>query len=772
MTLRQLNAAVAGAPALASRMPARLPLGEAGPVIGLLRTDGGVLRQATRAVLALVNTDAQLQLSVSGAAVLTAAGGAFGVFTDSDGACLAPESLVSLPPGSSRLFAAQAHPAVPVGGRAVAAAATTAAAGARLAIENPQPCVDEGRHAVKATAGAVIAVTADVVFDGHDKIAAALRWRVPGAEDWREAAMRPLGNDSWTAEMPLAGMGRHEYVVLAWKDRWATFHDELTKKSAVGLRVTLELAEGEAVVREAAAQAAGGTAGAALRDTLAGLTGLDEAARTKALLAPALAALMRQADPRPFKVETPAILVDAERALASYASWYEIFPRSMSDDPARHGNFADVERHLPRIRDMGFDVLYFPPISPIGRTNRKGRNNTLTPAADDPGSPYAVGSPEGGHDALHPELGTLADFQHLQQAASAQGLELAIDFAIQCSPDHPWLKQHRGWFDYRPDGTIRYAENPPKRYEDIVNVDFYAEDAVPGLWVALCDVVLFWCEQGIRIFRVDNPHTKPFPFWEWMIREVRTRYPEAMFLAEAFTRPKIMYRLAKVGFSQSYTYFTWRDEKAELEEYLTELDAAPARHIFRPHFFVNTPDINPVFLQGSGRGGFLIRAALAGTLSGLFGVYCGFELCEAAAVPGKEEYLDSEKYQLRAWDWNRPGNIVAEITALNSIRRRNPALQTHLGVSFLAAANDQVLFYEKATPDRSNVVLVAVSLDPHHAQEADIALPLWSWRIPEDGGLVMDDLLAGTSAVWHGPNHRVRLTPEQPYAIWRAQPAA
>ncbi len=772
--LRRLNAAIAGEAALAARLPARLPTGEAGPVISLLRMDGAELRHAKRAALAVVNTDMQLQLGVKGAALLTAAGGAFGPFTDAKGVCLSPESLVHLAPGGTRLFTAERREAPQKPSRAAPASATRAASAPRLAIEDPQPCVDGGRHPVKATAGEVVTVTADVVFDGHDKIAAALRWRAPGSEAWREVAMRPLGNDVWTADMPLGCMGLHEYMVLAWKDLWATFHDELTKKSAVGLRVTLELAEGEALVRaaqERKADPASGTLGGALRDKLAALAGLDEAGRTRALLAPDLAELMRAADERPFKVESPAIPVDAERALASYASWYEIFPRSMSDDPARHGTFADVERHLPRIRDMGFDVLYFPPISPIGRINRKGRNNTLTPAPDDPGSPYAVGSPEGGHDALHPELGTLADFQHLQQAAAAHGLELAIDFAIQCSPDHPWLKQHRGWFDYRPDGSIRYAENPPKKYEDIVNVDFYAEDAVPGLWVALCDVVLWWCEQGIRIFRVDNPHTKPFPFWEWMIREVRTRYPEAMFLAEAFTRPKIMYRLAKVGFSQSYTYFTWRNEKAELEEYLDELNEAPARHVFRPHFFVNTPDINPVFLQGSGRGGFLIRAALASTLSGLFGVYCGFELCEAAAVPGKEEYLDSEKYQLRAWDWNRPGNIVAEITALNRMRRRNPALQTHLGVRFLPAANDRVLFYEKATPDRSNVVLVAVSLDPHHPQEADIALPLWSWRIPDEGALVMDDLLAGTSAVWQGKHHRVRLTPEQPYAIWRAQPA-
>ncbi len=764
---RMLNAALSAEPAMAARLVPRLPCGDAGPVLGVLRRPGAA---GGRAVLGLVNTDPVRTLPVHGGAVLAASGGAFGAFQDASGEAFGPASVVELAPGQARLFTAGTLPVPGVAPRAAMEAARQAAGTPRLAIEAPSPCVDGGRFPVKAVAGELVAVEADIVFDGHEKIAAALRWRGPREREgrdgvWREVAMRPLGNDRWTAEMPLSALGRHEYVVLAWRDRFETFRDELQKKHTAKLKVTLELAEGEALVKEAAGRDAG------LGSVLAQMAGKSDAERVRLLLEPALAGLMAAADSRPFKVETAPIPVDAERELVRFASWYEVFPRSMSDDENRHGTFADVERHLPRIRDMGFDVLYFPPISPIGRVNRKGRNNTLTPAADDPGSPYAVGSADGGHDALHPELGTLEDFRHLCHAAAAHGLELAIDFAIQCSPDHPWLKQHRGWFDWRPDGSIKYAENPPKRYEDIVNVDFYAADAVPGLWTALCDVVLFWCEQGVRVFRVDNPHTKPFPFWEWMIGAVRRRYPDAMFLAEAFTRPKVMYRLAKIGFSQSYTYFTWRNEKAELEDYLTELNLPPVSYFFRPHFFVNTPDINPVFLQGSGRPGFLIRAALAATLSGLFGVYNGFELCEAAAVPGKEEYLDSEKYQLRAWDWNRPGNITAEITALNRMRRRNPALQTHLGVTFLPAANDLVTFYEKATADRSNVVLVAVSLDPRAAQEADIELPLWRWRLPEGASLEMDDLVAGGTAVWTGSRHRVRLTPERPYAIWRARPA-
>jgi len=427
---------------------------------------------------------------------------------------------------------------------------------------------------------------------------------------------------------------------------------------------------------------------------------------------------------------------------------------------------------LPRVRAMGFDVLYFPPIHPIGRTNRKGANNTLTPSETDPGSPYAIGSAEGGHDALHPELGNFDDFHHLIDAAAAHGLEIAIDFAIQCSPDHPWLKEHKDWFEWRPDGSIRYAENPPKKYQDIVNVDFYAAGAIPGLWVALAECVLFWCRHGIRLFRVDNPHTKPFPFWQWMIGEVRSRYPDAVFLAEAFTRPKVMYRLAKVGFSQSYSYFTWRESKREMEAYLTELSAPGPREYFRPHFFVNTPDINPVYLQGAPRSAYVIRAALAATLSGLWGVYNGFELCEGTPVPGREEYLDSEKYQIRAWDWDRPGNIVAEITALNRIRRLNPALRTHLDPAFLPAGNAAVTVFEKATANRANVVVTAISFDPNQPQETGFEFPFWLWGVAEQAAFDVENLVTGERTTWRGRDQYVRLTPDAPYAVWRIRPAA
>jgi starch synthase (maltosyl-transferring) len=732
---------------------ARLLSGSGQAVTALLRTDAADPRQARQAALFLLNFD-EVPAAVHGAAVLPGAGSFGPWLSEAPGAAFDPASTLTLPPGTVLAFTA---PALPPPRPQPAGGAEQAARRPRLAIEAPSPCVDAGRFPSRRTVGDVVEVEADVIADGHDKLAVMLHWRGPDEADWHEVPMRLLVNDRWAAAFPLRQLGVHHYRIHAWRDAYATFADELAKKHAAGVSIALELQEGALLLAQAKARAAP-TTKAALAQIVRSLGQQDADTRRQTLLSPEVAGLMAGADDRPLAAMLDPIPVQAERVAAGFAAWYEVFPRSMSDDPDRHGTFADVERHLPRVRDMGFDVLYFPPIHPIGRTNRKGPNNSLTPGPDDPGSPYAIGSPDGGHDALHPELGTIEDFQHLRAAAAEHGLELAIDFAIQCSPDHPWLKQHRGWFNWRPDGSIRYAENPPKKYEDIVNVDFYAPGAVPGLWNELRDVVLYWAGQGVRLFRVDNPHTKPLPFWEWMIVEVQARYPDAIFLAEAFTRPKVMYRLAKVGFSQSYTYFTWRNTKAEFQEYLTELTQGPPREFFRPNFFVNTPDINPVFLQTSGRPGFLIRAALAATLSGLWGVYNGFELCEGTPIPGKEEYLDSEKYQLRAWDWNRPGNITAEITQLNAIRRLNPALHSHLGVTFLPASGDQVLFFEKATKDRSNVLLIAISMDPRFAQYAELGIP---------AAYDVTDLLQGRQFRWTDRTQRITLTPDRPYAIWR-----
>ncbi|GAA5234149.1 alpha-1,4-glucan--maltose-1-phosphate maltosyltransferase [Verticiella sediminum] len=625
----------------------------------------------------------------------------------------------------------------------------------RIAIQDIRPSTEDPTHLVKRVVGEALVVHANIFMDGHDVLAARLLWRAADEDGWHAEPMVALGNDAWRGSFTPERIGRHEYTVQAWRDVFGTYRSELAKKHAAGIDVSLEVIEGRQLLERAGVPH-------------------GEDIDAQALLGAEVGAAMAKADLREFEhTHLPAQALAVERRAARFASWYEMFPRSQSGDPQRHGTFRDVIERLPYVRDMGFDVLYFPPIHPIGRTNRKGRNNSLKAGPDDPGSPYAIGGEAGGHDAIHPELGTLDDFRALVKAAAEHDLEIALDFAVQCSPDHPWLREHPEWFSWRPDGSMRYAENPPKKYEDIVNVDYYGKPGkrrISGnaaLWLALRDVVLFWCDEGVRTFRVDNPHTKPLPFWQWMIAEVQARYPDAIFLSEAFTRPNMMYRLAKIGFSQSYTYFTWRNDKREMTEYLEEIANPPVADVFRPNFFVNTPDINPYFLQTSGRGGYLIRAALATTLSGLWGMYNGFELCEGAPVPGKEEYLDSEKYEVRAWDWERPGNIRAEIAALNRIRRANPALHTHRGVQFLGADNEQVLYFCKATPERDNVLLIAISMDPHAPQGATIEVPLWQFGLPDDGRLRVHDLLHENRYDWHGKYQRVDLHPDAPYAIFR-----
>ncbi|SDP99179.1 alpha-1,4-glucan--maltose-1-phosphate maltosyltransferase [Ectopseudomonas guguanensis] len=648
---------------------------------------------------------------------------------------------------------------------------THAIAQPRLAIEAVQPIVEGGRFASKCLCGRPLPVSAVIFSDGHEQLAADLLWRASGAASWQRAPMQALGNDRWSATLLIEQMGRGEFAIEAWLDVYASFRQELVKKLGAGVPVDLELQEGAQLVRRIAAQAP-----QQVQPELAALIERMEAAQSQAereavLIDPAVNELMRRAEYRPHLLRTPNYPLDVERGLAEFASWYELFPRSLGDE-RRHGTFADVHARVPEIARMGFDVLYFPPIHPIGRTHRKGPNNSLKAGPDDPGSPYAIGSEEGGHEAVHPQLGSLEDFRQLVRVAREHGLEVALDFAVQCSPDHPWLKQHPGWFSWRPDGSIRHAENPPKKYEDIVNVEFYAEDAMPDLWLALRDVVLGWVEQGVTLFRVDNPHTKPMPFWEWLIADVRARHPEVIFLSEAFTRPAMMARLGKLGFSQSYTYFTWRNTKAELQAYFTELNQPPWRDCYRPNFFVNTPDINPFFLQRNGRPGFLIRAALATMGSGLWGMYSGFELCEAEPVPGKEEYFDSEKYQLRPRDYQGPGNINAEIARLNQIRRENPALQTHLGFQAYTAWNDNILYFGKRTADLSNFILVAISLDPHHAQEAHFELPLWELGLPDDADLHGEDLMNGHRWTWHGKVQWMRIEPwHLPFGIWRIQTA-
>ncbi|HEX8695505.1 MAG TPA: alpha-1,4-glucan--maltose-1-phosphate maltosyltransferase [Longimicrobium sp.] len=667
----------------------------------------------------------------------------------------------------------------------------------KVVIECVQPELDCGRYAVKREVGDVVEVSADIFKEGHDAIAAAVRYRPEDEKRWRETRMRFFDNDRWKGAFLVDRNCRWLFTVVAWTDWFGTWQSDLRKKYDAGQNVVLELFEGAQLIATSAAQAPepdaarlrafleeilGAEGGGVVHlheldekfEALAGAleTGGDRtlADRVAAALDPELLALMEAHPIRSDLTEYDRVLpVQVDRVAARFAAWYELFPRSMSDDPGRHGTFRDVIAKLPYVRDMGFDVLYFPPIHPIGLQFRKGKNNTLGAGPDQPGSPYAIGGEAGGHRDVHPELGTLDDFRDLVAAAHAHGLEIALDFAIQVSPDHPYAKEHPGWFYVRPDGTIKYAENPPKKYQDIYPLNFYGDDW-EGQWREWRDVILFWVEQGVKTFRVDNPHTKPVQFWEWMIREVQRDHPEVIFLSEAFTRPKMMKALAKAGFTQSYTYFTWRNFKGELAEYFTELTQSPMREYFRGNLFPNTPDILPEFLQRGGRPAFVIRAVLAATLSSVYGIYSGFELCENTPLaPGKEEYLDSEKYEIKAWDWDRPGNIRPLVTRLNEIRRQNPALQEYDNLRFYPADGDDVLFYGKMLPDRTSMVFVAVNLDPFATHETVLHFPLAEMGIGWHDPWEVEELLTGQRFFWHGADQWIRLENEWPARVFRVR---
>jgi starch synthase (maltosyl-transferring) len=579
-----------------------------------------------------------------------------------------------------------------------------------------------------------------------------------------------LENDRWRATVVFGENRLYEFTVCAWLSPYATWRARALKRHAAGLDIALDLEEGRRQLQVAALSGLAGPVDLVeLEHVLASLDTLPgNGQRLTLLCSEAAAVTMRRAGVRANLCHSDRVLeIFADRKAAAFSAWYELFPRSQSGDCVRHGRFDDVIARLPYVRDLGFDVLYFPPIHPIGKTSRKGRNNCLKAEAGDVGSPYAIGSADGGHDALHPQLGNFEDFDRLVAAAWRHGLEVAIDFAIQCSPDHPWIKTHPEWFDWRGDGSIICAENPPKTYEDIVNVHFYC-GAIPSLWYTLRDVVLFWIGHGVKIFRVDNPHTKPFPFWEWLIGEIRSNHPEVIFLAEAFTRPKIMNRLAKLGFTQSYSYFIWRNSKREIEQYLTELTQQECRNYLRPNFFANTPDINPVYLQQSGRPGFQTRLILAATLGGNYGIYNGFEISDASAVAGKEEYLNSEKYEIRAWDMDQPGNIQWDIRFLNGLRRNHKALQDFTSLAFYNAWNDNVIYYGKRTADLADFLLFHVCLDPHSPQGTDFEVPLWEFGLADDASIEVEDMVTGRRFHWHGKVQHIHLDPSyRPYAVWR-----
>jgi len=643
----------------------------------------------------------------------------------------------------------------------------------RIAIEGISPEIDGGRFPSKAVVDHPVLIEADVFGDGHESIDAAVLYRAAGSDAWLEQPLMFFENDRWHAHIAFPENRLYQFTIIAWRDLFGTWRKEIGKKHAAGLDISLELEEGRRLLDAAQlSERASPADKQELSSVLAAFTALGDAPERLELLGSnAVTELMQRAAVRTNLSQYERILeIFVDRKIAATGAWYCMFPRSQSGDPERHGTFDDVITKLPYVRDLGFDVLYFTPIHPIGQANKKGKNNSLTPTPDDPGSPYAIGSADGGHEAIEPKLGTFADFDRLVAAAAEHNLEIALDFAIQCSPDHPWIKSHPEWFDWRPDGTIKYAENPPKKYEDIVNVHFY-RDAIPGIWYALRDIVLLWVDHGVKIFRVDNPHTKPFPFWEWMIGEVRAKHPDVIFLSEAFTRPKVMKRLAKVGFAQSYSYFTWRNLKWEIEQYLTELTTEESRHFMRPNFFTTTHDINPRYLQTSGRPGFQTRLVLGATLASTYGIYNGFEICEAEPVPGKEEYLNSEKYEIRAWDMDKPDNIKWDIAFINRLRREHKALQQFTNLEFYQAWNDNIMTYGKWTDDLSDFLLFHVCLDPHNEQGADFELPLWKLGLPDDASIEVEDMVSGQHFTLHGKYQHIHLNPfYKPYAIWRLIP--
>jgi starch synthase (maltosyl-transferring) len=632
----------------------------------------------------------------------------------------------------------------------------------RVVIESVRPQVDCGRFSIKRVAGETVVVEADVFADGHDQVACQLLY-------WREKETAPqslpmalVGNDRWRGEFQVLTVGRYEYTVEGWIDRFATWRNDLIKRIAAGQDVHIELLIGAQIIEDAAARATGEDADLFRRSVKRLRDKNDKESRENAALDVELLHAVERYPERHLVTQYEkrlAVVVDREKA--RFSTWYEVFPRSCSTEPGRHGTFRDCEARLPYIASMGFDVVYLPPIHPIGQTFRKGKNNSVSAQPDDVGSPWAIGSSEGGHTSVHPQLGTLEEFKHFISAAKGHGLEVALDIAFQCTPDHPYVKEHRQWFRTRPDGTIQYAENPPKLYQDIFPLDFEGPEW-HSLWIELRDVVLYWLKQGVRIFRVDNPHTKPFSFWEWLIREIKENDPEALFLAEAFTRPHVMYRLAKAGFSQSYTYFSWRNAKQELTDYFNELTHTDLREYFRPNLWPNTPDILPEFLQVGGRPAFMIRFILAATLGASYGIYGpAFELCENTPYqPGSEEYLNSEKYELKHRDLDASWSLKDLITRINRIRKQNPALQSNRNLRFHNTDNASLICYSKTTVDLSNIIVVVVNLDSFHAQSAWIDLDLHSLGLDSDHAYEVHDLLGEGRYLWQGARNYVELLPE------------
>lgn len=638
-----------------------------------------------------------------------------------------------------------------------------------ILIEDVRPQIDCGRYPVKREVGDRVDVSADIFRDGHDAIAAALQYRTRDESTWREEEMRFIDNDRWGASFKVNENTTYHYRIEAFPHHVDSWQDEIDKKLRAGLDVASELLEGFQLFDEIASRASG--------DDLAVIDDALAAARSPASQQAAVD-ILREAKvrnaarrnlSRAGRAVTAELDVTVDRIAARFAAWYSMFPRSAGTVAGQSATFQDVENQLPRIAGMGFDVLYFTPIHPISTSKRKGRNNSLISVEGDPGVPYAIGSDEGGHDAIHPDLGTLDDFRHLVDEAARYSMEIALDVALQGSPEHPWLKEHPDWFYIRPDGTIKFGENPPKKYEDMYPLNFQS-DSWREIWDEMLRIILFWVDHGVKTFRVDNPHTKPTAFWEWLISEVHREHPEVIFLSEAFTRPKVMKALAKAGFAQSYTYFTWRNFKQELREYGEELTQTEMKDFFRANFFTNTHDILPPILQEGGPAAFKFRLVLAATMSPAYGIYSGYELCENTPVPGREEYLNSEKYEYKVWDWDRPGNITDYVSQVNAIRRDHPALHEYENLRFVETSDDNVLAYYKATEDLTDIVLVIVNLDPFHTHESMVSLPLAPIGVDPDGQVRAHELLSNETFLWTGSEQHVRLDPNHnPSMIFRIQ---
>jgi starch synthase (maltosyl-transferring) len=648
----------------------------------------------------------------------------------------------------------------------------------RVCIENITPQVDCGRFPAKRTIGESVAVEADVFTDGHDAVAATLFYRHESTTEWHAVPMSPLGNDRWRGHFTVQTLGRYLFTIAGWVDHLESWRLGLAKKYEAGHDIELDLRQG-AVLARAVAERIKENEGRALNDWANGVADPVRDKEERVMLAQSEAIhqlARRRPDPQTVARQEPPLAIEVERERARYSTWYELFPRSAGRTPGQHGTFADVEALLPEISAMGFDVLYMPPIHPIGSTERKGPNNNPKSAEGDPGSPWAIGATTGGHKAILPELGTLEDFKRLLVKAGERGIEIALDIAFQCTPDHPYVREHPEWFLKRPDGSIQYAENPPKKYQDIYPFWFETPDW-KGLWTELKSIFEYWIAQGVRIFRVDNPHTKSLAFWEWVITEIRRAQPDVIFLAEAFTRPKVMYRLAKAGFTQSYNYFPWRNSKRELEAYFTELTTRPVCEFFRPNLWPNTPDILPEYLQFGGRPAFMVRLVLAATLGASYGIYGpAYELMEdRAREQGSEEYLDSEKYQLRSWDRDRPTSLKEFIGRVNRIRRENMPLQSDYGLVFHTVDNDNLIAYSKTngagtgTPAAESVLVVA-NVDPHYVQAGWVTIDLRSLGLPADTTFQMDDLLSGARYLWRGARNFVSLDPQHsPAHIFRVR---